>query len=195
MGHAVSGSKTICMTSCHVHALTWSFSRHSRPGKSGRPPLPQLGLQPACCELVPRRGARRTYPRTVRDRGVRAPGWRHCPTKASALSNHHHLSSRGTQFWTVHAQLEQEHASWTSEALSKPRRQALVSTTVGRALGQTLVGIPGRARGRPSGIEIAANGSGRATAAPSGRGHVGPWRLPAARPNTKQLPRLLPLLK
>ena len=38
-------------------------------------------------------------------------------TKASALSNHHHLSSRGTQFWTVHAQLEQEHASWTSEAL------------------------------------------------------------------------------
>lgn len=38
-------------------------------------------------------------------------------TKASALSKHHQISATGTQFWTVHAEVEQEHAAWTSEAL------------------------------------------------------------------------------
>jgi pyrroloquinoline quinone (PQQ) biosynthesis protein C len=38
-------------------------------------------------------------------------------TKGNALRRHHQLAAEGTEFWDVHAELEQEHAGWTVEAL------------------------------------------------------------------------------
>jgi pyrroloquinoline quinone (PQQ) biosynthesis protein C len=38
--------------------------------------------------------------------------------KSLALRNHHGLDARHTEFWDVHASMEQSHASWTSEALA-----------------------------------------------------------------------------
>jgi pyrroloquinoline quinone (PQQ) biosynthesis protein C len=38
-------------------------------------------------------------------------------TKAAALSEHYHLSGPGTEFWTVHGDMEAEHAAWSTEAL------------------------------------------------------------------------------
>jgi pyrroloquinoline-quinone synthase len=39
-------------------------------------------------------------------------------TKCQSLRTHYGLSPEGTEFWDVHADLEQAHASWTMEALS-----------------------------------------------------------------------------
>jgi pyrroloquinoline quinone (PQQ) biosynthesis protein C len=39
-------------------------------------------------------------------------------TKSEALRSHHGVDTEGTQFWDVHAEIEQSHASWTCEALS-----------------------------------------------------------------------------
>jgi pyrroloquinoline-quinone synthase len=39
-------------------------------------------------------------------------------TKCQSLRTHYGLSAEGTEFWDVHADLEQDHASWTMEALS-----------------------------------------------------------------------------
>jgi pyrroloquinoline quinone (PQQ) biosynthesis protein C len=38
-------------------------------------------------------------------------------TKGDALRRHHQLGAEGTEFWDVHAELEQAHATWTVEAL------------------------------------------------------------------------------
>lgn len=38
-------------------------------------------------------------------------------TKADALAEHHALSSADREFWTVHANMEQAHADWTTDAL------------------------------------------------------------------------------
>lgn len=38
-------------------------------------------------------------------------------TKAGALRRHYGLSPGGTAFWDVHAEMEREHASWTTDAL------------------------------------------------------------------------------
>jgi pyrroloquinoline quinone (PQQ) biosynthesis protein C len=40
-------------------------------------------------------------------------------TKAASLRAQYHLDSTGTQFWDVHAQLEDSHANWTAEAIEK----------------------------------------------------------------------------
>jgi pyrroloquinoline-quinone synthase len=40
-------------------------------------------------------------------------------TKAASLCSQYHLDSAGTQFWDVHAQLEDSHANWTVEALEE----------------------------------------------------------------------------
>jgi pyrroloquinoline-quinone synthase len=38
-------------------------------------------------------------------------------TKAAALSSHYGLGQLGTDFWTVHAVVEEQHSAWTVEAL------------------------------------------------------------------------------
>jgi len=38
-------------------------------------------------------------------------------TKAESLRVHYRLSAEGTEFWDVHAELEQGHAAWTLDAL------------------------------------------------------------------------------
>jgi pyrroloquinoline-quinone synthase len=40
-------------------------------------------------------------------------------TKADSLRSQYHLATDGTQFWDVHAQLEESHAHWTAEALNE----------------------------------------------------------------------------
>ena len=40
-------------------------------------------------------------------------------TKAASLRSDYHLDSVGTQFWDVHAGLEESHANWTAEAIEK----------------------------------------------------------------------------
>jgi pyrroloquinoline-quinone synthase len=40
-------------------------------------------------------------------------------TKAASLRSHYHLATVGTQFWDVHADLEDSHANWTAEALNE----------------------------------------------------------------------------
>ena len=39
-------------------------------------------------------------------------------TKADALTRHYGLGGAGTEFWTVHAAAEKEHAAWTAQALT-----------------------------------------------------------------------------
>ena len=38
-------------------------------------------------------------------------------TKAAALTSHYGLDASETEFWTVHANVEQEHSAWTVQAL------------------------------------------------------------------------------
>lgn len=38
-------------------------------------------------------------------------------TKATALALHYDLDQAGTEFWTVHSTVEQQHSAWTVEAL------------------------------------------------------------------------------
>jgi pyrroloquinoline quinone (PQQ) biosynthesis protein C len=40
-------------------------------------------------------------------------------TKAESLRAHYGFDRRGTEFWDVHAEIEQDHAAWTIEALSQ----------------------------------------------------------------------------
>jgi pyrroloquinoline quinone (PQQ) biosynthesis protein C len=40
-------------------------------------------------------------------------------TKAASLRSQYHLDSAGTQFWDVHARLEESHANWTAEAIAE----------------------------------------------------------------------------
>jgi pyrroloquinoline quinone (PQQ) biosynthesis protein C len=40
-------------------------------------------------------------------------------TKAASLRSQYHLDSAGTQFWEVHARLEESHANWTAEAIDE----------------------------------------------------------------------------
>jgi pyrroloquinoline-quinone synthase len=40
-------------------------------------------------------------------------------TKAASLRSHYHLDSAGTNFWDVHARLEDSHANWTAQALDE----------------------------------------------------------------------------
>jgi pyrroloquinoline quinone (PQQ) biosynthesis protein C len=42
-------------------------------------------------------------------------------TKAASLRSHYGLDSAGTEFWDVHAYLEDSHASWTAEAIAELR--------------------------------------------------------------------------
>jgi pyrroloquinoline-quinone synthase len=49
-------------------------------------------------------------------------------TKAASLRSHYHLDSAGTKFWDVHAQLEESHADWTTEAIEElgPDHEAVI---------------------------------------------------------------------
>jgi pyrroloquinoline-quinone synthase len=40
-------------------------------------------------------------------------------TKAASLRSHYGLDSDGTEFWDVHARLEESHANWTAEAIDE----------------------------------------------------------------------------
>jgi pyrroloquinoline-quinone synthase len=40
-------------------------------------------------------------------------------TKTNSLRSRYHLTTAGTQFWDVHAHLEDAHANWTAEALNE----------------------------------------------------------------------------
>lgn len=40
-------------------------------------------------------------------------------SKAASLRTHYRLDSAGTQFWDVHARLEESHASWTAKAIEE----------------------------------------------------------------------------
>ncbi|HET9731193.1 MAG TPA: iron-containing redox enzyme family protein [Acidimicrobiales bacterium] len=40
-------------------------------------------------------------------------------SKAASLRTDYHLDSAGTQFWDVHARLEESHADWTAEAIEE----------------------------------------------------------------------------
>jgi pyrroloquinoline-quinone synthase len=40
-------------------------------------------------------------------------------SKAASLRTHYHLGAADTQFWDVHARLEESHANWTAEAIEE----------------------------------------------------------------------------